>query len=71
MPDAESKAPPVQVCEVSISGEELGLGSNPLAASGVEPLGSYVTNFIHRIDREGAPPLVLKGLESSVPWNDG
>lgn len=30
-------------------------------AMGVEALGPYVTNFIHRIDRDGAPPLVLKG----------
>ena len=30
-------------------------------ATCVEPLGPYVTNFIHCIDREEAPPLVLKG----------
>ena len=30
-------------------------------ATRVTPLGPYVTNFIHRIDRDGSAPLVLKG----------
>lgn len=30
-------------------------------ATGLQPLGPYVTNFIYRIDREELPPLVLKG----------
>ena len=58
--------PVVDVVQAQRVLDKHGLGH----ATGVAPLEPYVTNFIHRIDREKAPPLVLKGqYRPTATWD--
>ena len=58
--------PVVDVVQAQQVLDKHGLGQT----TGVAPLGPYVTNFIHRIDREKAPPLVLKGqYRPTTTWD--